>query len=148
MFHLSTQNKNWIFDVEELKEMRTRANRDFVARQVKHWSENENEFDFGQFFEKNNEYLTVEEEAMAIRYYELQLKNFCEKFDPRLSTMDIVRSKNQQNSNLRKFFSFRQSALNISNDFTWTILWWIIIRETFSKRKIRPEKSSIILVFL
>jgi hypothetical protein len=34
--------------------------------------------------------LTVDEEAMVLRYYELQLKDFCEKFEPPMTKMAIV----------------------------------------------------------
>jgi hypothetical protein len=34
--------------------------------------------------------LTVDEEAMVLRYYEIQLKDFCEKFEPPMTKMAIV----------------------------------------------------------
>jgi hypothetical protein len=34
--------------------------------------------------------LNVDEEAMVLRYYEIQLKDFCEKFEPPMPKMSIV----------------------------------------------------------
>lgn len=35
MYHLSTQYKKWLFTVEELKELRTKVNNDYVQRSVR-----------------------------------------------------------------------------------------------------------------
>lgn len=44
------------------------------------------------FHQKTADCLTVDEEAMMLRYYELQLKDFCEKFEPPMTKMAIVSS--------------------------------------------------------
>ncbi|CAF0748192.1 unnamed protein product [Rotaria sordida] len=72
MYHLSTQYNKWLFTVEELKELRTKANNDYLQK-------------------KNSmNCLTVDEEAMVLRYYELQLKDFCDKFEPPMTKMAIA----------------------------------------------------------
>lgn len=73
MYHLSTQCHNWLFTNEELKELRTKANADFVQKQT-----------------AGKDYLTADEEAMVLRYYEIQLKDFCEKFEPPMTKMAIA----------------------------------------------------------
>jgi hypothetical protein len=35
MYHLSTQYHQWLFTVEELKELRKKANSDYVEKRVK-----------------------------------------------------------------------------------------------------------------
>jgi len=72
MYHLSTQYNKWLFTVEQLKELRINANADYIQKK--------NLIDC----------LTVEEEAMVLRYYEIQLKDFCEKFEPPMTKMAIV----------------------------------------------------------
>ncbi|CAF2351086.1 unnamed protein product [Rotaria sp. Silwood2] len=53
-------------------QLRTKSNNDYVQR-------------------KNSmNCLTVDEEAMVLRYYELQLKDFCEKFEPPMTKMAIA----------------------------------------------------------
>jgi hypothetical protein len=34
MYHLSTQYKKWLFTVEQLKDLRTKANADYVEKKV------------------------------------------------------------------------------------------------------------------
>ncbi|CAF1011350.1 unnamed protein product [Adineta steineri] len=53
-------------------QLRTKANGDYIQKQ------------------KSKDCLTVDEEAMVLRYYELQLKDFCEKFEPPMTKMAIA----------------------------------------------------------
>ncbi|CAF1228940.1 unnamed protein product [Rotaria magnacalcarata] len=62
----------WLFTVEQLKELRTNANNDYIRKS------------------NSTNCLTVDEEAMVLRYYELQLKDFCEKFEPPMTKMAIA----------------------------------------------------------
>ncbi|CAF4473791.1 unnamed protein product [Rotaria socialis] len=71
-FCLSTQYNQWLFTVEQLKELRTKANNDYIRKS------------------NSTNCLTVDEEAMVLRYYELQLKDFCEKFEPPMTKMAIA----------------------------------------------------------
>ncbi|CAF1129702.1 unnamed protein product [Adineta ricciae] len=72
MYHLSTQYTQWLFTVEQLKDLRAKANAEYVQKHT------------------SRDCLTVDEEAMVIRYYEIQLKDFCEKFRPPMTKMAIA----------------------------------------------------------
>ena len=67
--------------------------------------------------QKSNDCLTVDEEAMVLRYYELQLKDFCEKFEPPMTKMAIVNKKTKINSIHLFDFSNRLFVCNILKDF-------------------------------
>lgn len=71
MYPVSSQKKFWTFKSEqELRELRAKHNNAFVAQH-------------GDEIEQPEEYfLTKDEERMILRQYELQLKEFCKRFEP------------------------------------------------------------------
>ncbi|XP_071438799.1 cyclin-H [Hetaerina americana] len=73
MYPSSTQKKFWTFSEEgDLDRSRLEANRKFVIKHGGHMSEEQQE----RFF------LTPSEESLLRRQYELQLREFCRKFQP------------------------------------------------------------------
>lgn len=93
MYHLSTQYHQWLFTDDQLKEIRAKTNADFVPKRVKTIVYLFFSFkSFRKCFLAKNpeERLTVEDEAMVLRYYEVQLKEFCNKFEPPMTTTAIV----------------------------------------------------------
>jgi len=72
MYHLSTQYHQWLFTDDQLKEIRAKTNANFVSKR------------------NPEERLTVEDEAMVLRYYEVQMKEFCSKFEPPMTTTAIT----------------------------------------------------------
>lgn len=74
MFNTSTQKSDWLFkDVQELTELRKKANHDFITKQT-----------------ANRDYLTYEEEKILLIHYEYLLKQFCGKFQPPITMASVV----------------------------------------------------------
>lgn len=73
MYPVSSQNKFWTFgDDVDVTKLREKCNRDFVSRHGAHMDEGHRR----QFF------LTPEEERLLLKFYELQLMDFCKRFNP------------------------------------------------------------------
>lgn len=73
MYPVSSQNKYWTFGEEsDVAKLRERCNRDLVARHGAHMDETHRK----QFF------LTPDEERLLLKFYELQLMDFCKRFVP------------------------------------------------------------------
>ncbi|UJR27727.1 hypothetical protein I4U23_009004 [Adineta vaga] len=60
------------YSLEQLKELRMKSNSEYVQTHTA------------------QDCLTVDEEAMVLRYYEIQLKDFCEKFKPSMTKISIA----------------------------------------------------------
>ncbi|XP_065353666.1 cyclin-H [Cloeon dipterum] len=72
MFSTSTQKKYWLFaDESELLKARSEANAKFVASHGPKMTE-----------EERNEILDANEEKALLKFYELQLRDFCRRFEP------------------------------------------------------------------
>ncbi|KAF4517393.1 hypothetical protein B566_EDAN007645 [Ephemera danica] len=73
MFSQSTQKKFWLFsDESELLKARNDANKNFILKHGAHLLENDRK-DF---------FLSTNEEKLLLRQYELQLREFCRRFEP------------------------------------------------------------------
>lgn len=73
MYPQSSQKKYWTFKSEkELEDLRLKQNSNFIARQGAGMSEEQ----------KTAFFLSADEERLLLKQYELQLKEFCKRFDP------------------------------------------------------------------
>ncbi|XP_055549251.1 cyclin-H isoform X2 [Wyeomyia smithii] len=76
MYPQSSQKKYWTFKSEqELSELRLKQNNNFIARHGARMTEEQ----------KSAFFLSADEERLLLKQYELQLKEFCKRFEPPMS---------------------------------------------------------------
>ncbi|KAH0553669.1 hypothetical protein KQX54_003330 [Cotesia glomerata] len=81
MFSTSTQKKYWIFsDEKDLTALRQKANAAYVDKYGSKMTPEERELYF----------LSDTEERMLLRFYELQLRDFCKRFSPPMPRATIA----------------------------------------------------------
>uniref|UniRef100_A0A182K6S6 Cyclin-H n=1 Tax=Anopheles christyi TaxID=43041 RepID=A0A182K6S6_9DIPT len=73
MYSLSSQKKFWTFKTEqELAELRVKQNISFISKHGASMTEEQ----------KQAHFLSADEERLLLKQYELQLKEFCKRFEP------------------------------------------------------------------
>ncbi|KAG5684421.1 hypothetical protein PVAND_013655 [Polypedilum vanderplanki] len=73
MYAQSSQKRNWTFNADELINLRVKSNQDYIASQGTDDMDNKS---IQAFF------LNPYEESILLRQYELQLREFCKRFEP------------------------------------------------------------------